>query len=95
MDDIIELDFSKPELRKATVDAKEVLGKGNVILTAFVVILLFWVELPFWKEARPELNASKAPYSGSRILRMEHQNTEKPNRYQFIPGRGWLRLQTL
>lgn len=58
MDDIIELDFSKPELRKAMIDAMK-FWVNECDIDGFRCDLAFWVELDFWKEARPELDAVK------------------------------------
>lgn len=58
MDDIIELDFSNPSLRKAMIDAMKFWVK-EFNIDGFRCDLAFWVELPFWKEARKELDAIK------------------------------------
>jgi len=58
MDDIIELDFSKPELRKAMKEAMK-FWIEECDIDGFRCDLAFWVELDFWKEARAELDAIK------------------------------------
>ena len=58
MDDIIELDFENKALRKAMIDAMEFWIKACDI-DGFRCDLAFWVELPFWKEARQQLDAIK------------------------------------
>lgn len=58
MDDIIELDFSNPELRKAMIDAMK-FWVEECDIDGFRCDLAFWVELDFWKEARPQLDAVK------------------------------------
>lgn len=58
MDDIIELDFSKPALRTAMIDAMKFWVK-ECDIDGFRCDLAFWVELNFWKEARKELDAVK------------------------------------
>ena len=58
MDDIIELDFNKPELRKAMIDAMRFWIKETGI-DGFRCDLAFWVELPFWVEAKAELEKDK------------------------------------
>ena len=58
MDDIIELDFDKPELRKAMIDAMK-FWVDECDIDGFRCDLAFWVELDFWKEARPQLDAVK------------------------------------
>lgn len=58
MDDIIELDFAKPELRKAMIDAMR-FWVTEFDIDGFRCDLAFWVELDFWKEARPVLDAIK------------------------------------
>lgn len=58
MDDIIELDFSKPELRRAMIDAMK-FWVEQCDIDGFRADLAFWVDLEFWKEARQELDAVK------------------------------------
>lgn len=58
MDDIIELDFSNPALRKAMIDAMK-FWVEECDIDGFRCDLAFWVELDFWKEARAELDAIK------------------------------------
>ena len=58
MDDIIELDFNNPALRKAMINAMQFWVK-ECDIDGFRCDLAFWVELDFWKEARKELDAVK------------------------------------
>lgn len=58
MDDIIELDFSNPSLRKAMISAMK-FWIEEFDIDGFRCDLAFWVELDFWKQARAELDASK------------------------------------
>lgn len=58
MDDIIELDFKNPALRKAMVDAMAFWVRETGI-DGFRCDLAFWVELDFWMEAKPELEGLK------------------------------------
>lgn len=58
MDDIIELDFKNPALRKAMIDAMK-FWVTECDIDGFRCDLAFWVELDFWKEARPQLDAVK------------------------------------
>lgn len=58
MDDIIELDFSNRALRRAMIDAMK-FWVTECDIDGFRCDLAFWVELDFWKEARPELDAVK------------------------------------
>ncbi len=58
MDDIIELNFGNPALRKAMKDAMK-FWVTECDIDGFRCDLAFWVELDFWKEARPELDAIK------------------------------------
>lgn len=58
MDDIIELDFSNPDLRKAMTDAMK-FWVTECDIDGFRCDLAFWVELDYWKEARPQLDAIK------------------------------------
>lgn len=58
MDDIIELDYSKPELREAMIDAMKFWVKETNI-DGFRCDLASWVELDFWQQARPEVEKLK------------------------------------
>jgi glycosidase len=58
MDDIIELDYSNPALRRAMIDAMKFWVR-ECDIDGFRADLAFWVELDFWKEARRELDAIK------------------------------------
>ncbi len=58
MDDIIELDYKNPELRKAMIDAMNYWVK-ECDIDGFRCDLAFWVELDFWLEARTELEKTK------------------------------------
>lgn len=58
MDDIIELDFNNKALRKAMIEAMKFWVK-ECDIDGFRCDLAFWVELNFWKEARPRVDAIK------------------------------------
>lgn len=58
MDDIIELDYSKPELRTAMIDAMKFWVKETDI-DGFRCDLASWVEVDFWQQARPEVEKIK------------------------------------
>ncbi|MEQ1677094.1 MAG: alpha-amylase family glycosyl hydrolase [Chitinophagaceae bacterium] len=58
MDDIIELNFKNPALCKAMIDAMK-FWVTECDIDGFRCDLAFWVELDFWKEARPQLDAVK------------------------------------
>lgn len=58
MDDIIELDFTNADMRKAMIEAMAFWIKETDI-DGFRSDLAFWVELDFWQEARPELEKLK------------------------------------
>ncbi len=58
MDDIIELDFSNKEMRKAMIEAMRFWVR-ECDIDGFRSDLAFWVELDFWKEARMELEKTK------------------------------------
>lgn len=58
MDDIIELDFKNPAMRKAMIEAMAFWIRETGI-DGFRADLAFWVELDFWQEARPELEKIK------------------------------------
>ncbi|RYZ29563.1 MAG: DUF3459 domain-containing protein [Chitinophagaceae bacterium] len=58
MDDIIELDFKNPSMRRAMIDAMRFWVEETDI-DGFRCDLAFWVELDFWVEAKPELEKIK------------------------------------
>lgn len=58
MEDIIELNFNNPALRRAMIDAMLYWVKETGI-DGFRCDLAFWVELDFWKEAKAELHKTK------------------------------------
>ncbi len=58
MDDIIELNFDNPKLRKAMIDAMKFWVTESGI-DGFRCDLASWVELHFWKEAIPEVDKVK------------------------------------
>jgi len=58
MDDIIELDFSQPDMRRAMIEAMRYWVQ-HYDIDGFRCDLASWVELPFWEEAIPELNREK------------------------------------
>lgn len=58
MDDIIELDFENPDLRKAMKEAMK-FWVTEFGIDGFRCDLASWVELGFWKEARKEIDAVK------------------------------------
>ncbi|MBK7882624.1 MAG: alpha amylase C-terminal domain-containing protein [Chitinophagaceae bacterium] len=58
MDDIIELDFTNTELRKAMISAMK-FWVTECDIDGFRCDLAFWVELDFWLEARAELEKIK------------------------------------
>lgn len=58
MDDIIELDYHNPALRKAMIDAMKY-WISECDIDGFRCDLAAWVELDFWQEARPQVDALK------------------------------------
>jgi alpha-amylase len=58
MDDIIELDFKNPALRRAMIDAMK-FWITECDIDGYRCDLAFWVELDFWLEARAELEKTK------------------------------------
>ncbi len=58
MDDIIELDYSNPALRQAMIDAM-IYWIRECDIDGFRCDLAAWVEVDFWKEARPKVDAVK------------------------------------
>ena len=71
MDDIIELNFKNPSLRAAMIDAMKWWVTGSDI-DGFRCDLAFWVELDFWKEARPALDAVKPLFWLGEFDELEH-----------------------
>lgn len=58
MDDIIELDYKNPALRKAMIEAMQYWVKETGI-DGFRCDLAAWVEVDFWQEARPQVDSLK------------------------------------
>ena len=58
MDDIIKLDYKNPALQKAMIGAMK-FWITECDIDGFRCDLAFWVELPFWKKARMEIDAVK------------------------------------
>lgn len=58
MDDIIELDFNNPDLKKAMIDAMR-FWITETGIDGFRCDLAFWVVLDFWIEAKRELEKEK------------------------------------
>lgn len=58
MEDIIELDFKNPELRKAMIEAMKFWVK-ECDVDGFRCDLASWVEVDFWQQARPEVEKIK------------------------------------
>lgn len=58
MDDIIELDYKNPQMRRAMIDAMKFWVEETDI-DGFRCDLAFWVELDFWQEAKAELDRVK------------------------------------
>jgi alpha-amylase len=58
MDDIIELDFKNPALRKDMIAAMQYWVK-ECDIDGFRCDLASWVEVDFWQEARPQVDAVK------------------------------------
>ena len=71
MDDIIELDFSNKEMRKAMIDAMK-FWVTECDIDGFRADLAFWVELDFWKEARLELEKTKKLFWLGELDPLEH-----------------------
>lgn len=58
MNDIIELDYSNPRMRQAMIDAMKFWVK-ECDIDGFRCDLASWVEVDFWKQARPEVEKIK------------------------------------
>ena len=76
MDDIIELDFKNPDLRKAMIDAM-LYWVSECDIDGFRCDLAFWVELDFWLEARMTLEKTKTLF-----WLAENDPIENPQYYQ-------------
>ena len=71
MDDIIELDFKNPGLRKAMIDAMK-FWIDETGIDGFRCDLAFWVELDFWVEAKAELEKTKKLFWLGELDPLEH-----------------------
>jgi glycosidase len=71
MDDIIELDFKNPKLVEAMIAAMQFWIR-EFDLDGFRCDLAFWVELDFWKKARPALDALKPLFWLGELDELEH-----------------------
>jgi glycosidase len=71
MDDIIELDFGNPALRKAMIDAMKFWIEETSI-DGFRCDLAFWVQLDFWLEAKKELEKVKPLFWLGELDPLEH-----------------------
>lgn len=71
MDDIIELDYKNPAMRRAMIDAMQY-WVHEVDIDGFRCDLAFWVELPFWKEAKTELQKTKSLFWLGELDPLEH-----------------------
>lgn len=58
MDDIIELDYSNPAMRRAMIDAMKYWVE-TCDIDGFRCDLAAWVEVDFWQEARPQVDSVK------------------------------------
>jgi len=76
MDDIIELDYKNPALRKAMIDAMKY-WVTECDIDGYRCDLAFWVELDFWLEARAELEKTKTLF-----WLAENDPLEHPDYYQ-------------
>jgi len=71
MDDIIELDYNKPELVIAMINAMK-FWVEECDIDGFRCDLAFWVELDFWKMARKELDGIKPLFWLGEFDELEH-----------------------
>ncbi|MEP7110860.1 MAG: alpha-amylase family glycosyl hydrolase [Ferruginibacter sp.] len=76
MDDIIELDYNNPDLRKAMIAAMKY-WVTECDIDGYRCDLAFWVELDFWLEAREELEKTKTLF-----WLAENDPLENPAYYQ-------------
>jgi alpha-amylase len=71
MDDIIELDYKNPEMRKAMIAAMKY-WVTECDIDGYRCDLAFWVELDFWQEARAELEKTKTLFWLAECDPLEH-----------------------
>ncbi len=71
MEDIIELNYKNPALRKAMIDAMK-FWVTETDIDGFRCDLAFWVELDFWKEAKQELITIKPLFWLGELDPLEH-----------------------
>ena len=71
MDDIIELDFRNPALVEAMIECMQ-FWIDECDIDGFRCDLAFWVELDFWKLARPRLDAVKPLLWLGELDELEH-----------------------
>ncbi len=71
MDDIIELEFKNPQLRKAMIDAMK-FWITECDIDGFRADLAFWVELDFWQQAKKELEKTKKLFWLGELDPLEH-----------------------
>lgn len=76
MDDIIELDYKNPALRRAMIEAMQFWVK-ECDIDGYRCDLAFWVELDFWLEARAEIEKTKTIF-----WLAENDGIENPAYYQ-------------
>ncbi|MDB5197845.1 MAG: 1,4-alpha-glucan branching protein [Flaviaesturariibacter sp.] len=71
MDDIIELDYDNPALRRAMIDAMKfwVIETG---IDGFRCDLAFWVQLDFWVEAKAQLDTIRPLFWLAELDPLEH-----------------------
>ena len=72
MEDIIELDYNNPALRKAMIDAMLYWVK-ECDIDGYRCDLAFWVELDFWVEARTELEKTKTVFWLAECDALDHR----------------------
>jgi glycosidase len=73
MDDIIELDFKNPALRKAMIEAMQYWVK-ECDIDGYRCDLASWVEADFWQEARPQVDAVKPLFWLGEFDELEHKD---------------------
>lgn len=71
MDDIIELDYKNPDMRKAMIDAMKY-WVTECDIDGYRCDLAFWVELDFWQQARAELEKTKTLFWLAECDPLEH-----------------------
>ena len=86
MDDIIELDFGNPSLRREMTEAMKFWVR-ECDIDGYRCDLASWVELDYWLEARPQVDAVKPLFWLESMMNWRSRSTVK-HLMRVIPGAG-------